>query len=177
MAAHLAPEDIRIDPWTEGDLDLLRRQNAPEMTVHLGGPESEEAVLARHQRYLDLNDREDGQMFRIVLVPDSVAVGGIGLWDSDWQGEPAYETGWGVLPEFQGRGIAAIATRKVIEHARADGRFGAVFAFPGVDNAASNAICRKAGFTQVGEGDFEYPKGSFMRCAVWRYDLSEPADE
>jgi RimJ/RimL family protein N-acetyltransferase len=131
-------------------------------------------VLARHQRYLDLNDREDGQMFRIVLVPEGIAVGGIGLWESDWKGKPAYETGWAVLPEYQGRGIGAIATRQVLEYARPDGRFGAVFAFPGVDNAASNAICRKAGFTQVGEGDFEYPKGSFMRCAVWRYDLGEP---
>jgi RimJ/RimL family protein N-acetyltransferase len=99
MAAHVAPKDIRLEPWIEGDLDLLRRQNAPEMTAHLGGPESKEAVLARHQRYLDLNDREDGQMFRIVLVPEGIAVGGIGLWESDWKGKPAYETGWAVLPE------------------------------------------------------------------------------
>jgi RimJ/RimL family protein N-acetyltransferase len=173
MATHVRPEDVRLEPWSEGDLDLLRRQNAPEMTVHLGGPECEEKVLARHQRYLALNQRDDGQMFRIVLDPDGEAVGGIGLWESDWKGEAAYEIGWGVLPEYQGRGIAAVATRKVLEYARNDGWFDAVYAFPGVDNAASNAICRKTGFTHVGEGQFEYPKGSYMQCAIWRYDLTD----
>jgi RimJ/RimL family protein N-acetyltransferase len=177
MAARVRPEDIQIEPWTEADLHLLQRQNAPEMTAHLGGPESADAVLARHQRCLDLNERQDGQMFRIVLVPEGMAVGGIGLWESDWQEEAGYETGWGVLPEYQGRGIATIATRKVIDYSRSDARFGVVFAFPGVDNDASNAICRKAEFKNVGEGELEYPKGSFMRCAVWRLNIGEPTDK
>ena len=36
---------------------------------------------------------------------------------------------------------------------------------------ASNAICRKAGFTLVGETDIEYPPGSIMRCNEWRLGL------
>ncbi|WP_431967644.1 hypothetical protein [Actinacidiphila sp. bgisy160] len=34
-------------------------------------------------------------------------VGGIAHHRRDWQGEPVYETGWNVLPPYQGRGIAA----------------------------------------------------------------------
>ena len=42
-------------------------------------------------------------------------------------------------------------------------------AFPNVENAPSNAICRKLGFTLLGAQEFEYPKdsGEFMRCNDW----------
>jgi hypothetical protein len=46
-----------------------------------------------------------------------------------------------------------------------------VHAFPSVANAPSNAICRKLGFTLLEECEFEYPRGSFMRCNDWRLDL------
>ncbi|MFD0690165.1 hypothetical protein [Actinomadura fibrosa] len=41
--------DVRIEPWAERDLELLRRVNIPEMKAHLGGPESDEQVLGRHR--------------------------------------------------------------------------------------------------------------------------------
>jgi RimJ/RimL family protein N-acetyltransferase len=50
-----------------------------------------------------------------------------------------------------------------------------VHAFPSVENAASNAICRKAGFSLLREHDFEYPKGHPMRCNDWRFDLLAPS--
>ena len=40
-------------------------------------------------------------------------------------------------------------------------------AFPSVDNGASNAICRKGGFTLLEECDVEDPPGSVMRCNDW----------
>ena len=43
---------VRIEPWKDSDLDLLRRRNAPEMTEHLGGPATEEQAAERHHRYL-----------------------------------------------------------------------------------------------------------------------------
>ena len=46
-----------------------------------------------------------------------------------------------------------------------------VHAFPSVDNAPSNAVCRKTGFVLLGDYEFEYPPGSFMRCNDWRLDL------
>ncbi len=44
-------------------------------------------------------------------------------------------------------------------------------AFPNVDNAPSNAICRKLGFELLEECEFEFPKGHFMTCNDWRLDL------
>ena len=109
-------------------------------------------------------------MFRIEV--EGTAVGSIGFWELEWQGRPVYETGWGVLPEFQGRGIAVAATVAVVEAARANGGRSSLHAFPKVGHAASNAVCRKAGFTLVGECEFEYPKGVPIRCNDWRADLS-----
>jgi len=44
-------------------------------------------------------------------------------------------------------------------------------AFPNVDNAPSNAICRKLGFELLKACEFEFPKGHFMTCHDWRLDL------
>jgi RimJ/RimL family protein N-acetyltransferase len=44
-------------------------------------------------------------------------------------------------------------------------------AFPNVDNAPSNAICRKLGFELIEACEFEFPKGLFMTCNDWRLDL------
>jgi len=74
-------------------------------------------------------------------------------------------------PPFQGRGIATAAARAVAEHARAQHQHKHLHAFPAVDHPASNAICRKAGFTLLGDIDFEYPPGSIMRCNDWQLEL------
>ncbi|GAA4496237.1 hypothetical protein GCM10023191_038020 [Actinoallomurus oryzae] len=162
--------EIALEPWADDDLDLLRRLNTPEIWAHLGGPETEEKVLERHKRYLDLGAPGSGRMFTVVL-PDGVTVGTIGYWEREWQGEPVYETGWNVLPEHQGRGIAGAAATAIVDRARAEKRHRRLHAYPSVDNPASNAICRKAGFTFAGEHEFEFPKGHFMRCNDWHHDL------
>jgi len=46
-----------------------------------------------------------------------------------------------------------------------------VHACPSIDNSPSNAICRRLGFELMGDYEFEYPKGHFMRCNDWRFAL------
>jgi RimJ/RimL family protein N-acetyltransferase len=162
---------ITLEPWSEDDLDLLRRANAPELMVHLGGPETDEQVVARHKRYV-AGDTFTGQMFSIRLVPGREPVGTVGYWEKEWLGETVWESGWTVLPEFQRRGIAVAGTLAVIDEARAAARHRYLHAYPSVDNTGSNGVCRKVGFTLLGEHDFEYPKGHLMRCNDWRFDLT-----
>ncbi|WP_207400592.1 GNAT family N-acetyltransferase [Actinomadura roseirufa] len=161
---------VRIEPWSEDDLALLGRINAPEMKEHLGGPETEEQVLARHRRYVNGDGFLGGQMYRIVALPEGEPAGNVGFWGRVWQDEPVYESGWRVLPSFQGRGIAIAAVREVVAAARrGDRRY--LHAFPSVGNPASNAVCRKAGFVLMSECDFEYPPGHINRSNDWRLDL------
>ncbi|MEV5974224.1 GNAT family N-acetyltransferase [Streptomyces sp. NPDC051921] len=164
---------VRLEPWADEDFALLHAVNAPELMDHLGGPETEQQLVARHRRYVELSAdaARPGAMFRIVLLPEEAAAGSIGFWETSWDGEPVYETGWTVLPGFQGRGVATAATRAVVERALSEGRFRHLYAYPSTDNGPSNAVCRKAGFTLLGERDFEYPPGNPIRCNAWRFDL------
>jgi RimJ/RimL family protein N-acetyltransferase len=70
-----------------------------------------------------------------------------------------------VVPEFQGRGIAVAATAQAIELAKRDDKHRFMHAFPNVDNAPSNTICRKLGFELLGACEFEFPKGHLQRLA------------
>ncbi|MFG2643509.1 hypothetical protein ACGFYP_21365 [Streptomyces sp. NPDC048370] len=53
----------------EVGLETLHRQNTPEMTEHLGGPEPEQAIVDRHRRYLRL---DGGEMLLVRLGADPV---------------------------------------------------------------------------------------------------------
>lgn len=164
--------DILLQPWSKEDLPLLKKLlGDPAMMTHLGGPESPEQILRRHQRYLHLPEDGTDHMFRIVWAPTGEGVGNVGYWRKTWRDQAIYETGWLVLPGYQGHGIATKATTLVIEHARQDLKYQFMHAFPSVENAASNAICRKLGFTLVEECQVEYPPGHSMTVNDWRLDL------
>ncbi|MEU8761119.1 GNAT family N-acetyltransferase [Streptomyces sp. NPDC048659] len=169
---------VRLEPWSDADFGLLKAMNAPELMEHLGGPETDEQLAARQLRYelLSADPGRPGSMFRIVLLPEEVPAGAIGFWEhrEGASEPPVYETGWTVLPGFQGRGVATAATLAVVERARAEGRFAHLHAYPSTENAPSNAVCRKAGFTLLAEREFEYPPGRTMRCNDWRLELTPP---
>ncbi|MFE5855407.1 GNAT family N-acetyltransferase [Streptomyces sp. NPDC056500] len=167
---------VHIEAWAEGDLNLLRAANAPELMSHLGGSESDEQVVARHLRYLQLSadTTGKGRMYRIVSTATGEPMGTIGFWEQQWHGQQVYETGWTVLPGFQRRGAATAATLAVVEAARAERRNRYLHAFPSVLNDASNAVCRKVGFTAMGECEVEYPPGHPLQVNDWRLDLQRP---
>ncbi|MER5935100.1 GNAT family N-acetyltransferase [Streptomyces sp. NPDC002054] len=165
---------VQLTPWAEGEdfVLLLRQKNSPAMTRFVGGPENDEQLADRHRRYVALSAREPaaGRMFMVTLAGTGEAIGSVGFWERDWQGEAVYETGWGILPEFQGRGLAGAAVTAVIAHARTHGTRPHLHAFPGIDNPASNALCRSAGFELLGQTNFEY-RNKLHVSNDWRYHL------
>jgi RimJ/RimL family protein N-acetyltransferase len=158
-----------IEPWGAEDLPLLEKLNDPAMTKHVGGPETTEKLAERRSRY----EKPDSRQYRVVVDTDGEGVGWVGYWGTTWHDQPAWEIGWAVVPSFQGRGIATAATAQLVEKARAEQLHRYVHAFPMVENAPSNAICRKLGFTFLGEIDFPARQGGFVRCNDWRLDLFE----
>ena len=90
--------DVRLEPWGEGDLALLRGLvGDPVMMVHLGGPETEAKIAERHGRYAVPGSNQ----FKILAGEEGA--GWVGYWERD----DVYEIGWAVLPAFQGRGGGA----------------------------------------------------------------------
>jgi RimJ/RimL family protein N-acetyltransferase len=161
-------EPALIVPWGAGDLGLLERLvGDPAMIEHLGGPETPEKISERQRRYAD----PESGCFKIIAGATGAEAGWVGFWERSWRQQDAYEIGWSVIPELQGRGLAASATAQALEIARAEGRRHFVHALPGLENEPSNAICRRCGFTLLGERDVEYPPGSYTRCNDWRFDL------
>jgi RimJ/RimL family protein N-acetyltransferase len=149
----------------------------PAMTEHLGGPETPQKIRERHERYCRSSESGKGRMFVIVVGPGRVAAGWIGYWERAWRGQHVRETGWSVLSEFQGQGVATRATAAAVERARTEGKHRFIHAFPSVDNGPSNVICPKVGFTVQEEVDFEYPPGNLMRCNDRRLDLfTDPSE-
>ena len=166
---------VAIRPWSAGDLRLLERLlGEPATTQHLGGPATRDAIHARHERYLAADPARHG-LYAIVLGLDAEAVGWVGYWESEWQGEAVWECGWHVLPEHHGRGVATAATALLLDRARRHGVHRHMHAFPSVDNAASIALCRTLGFTLLGEEEVEYPIGTMVRSSNWRLDLGSLA--
>ncbi|MBR7831172.1 GNAT family N-acetyltransferase [Actinospica sp. MGRD01-02] len=163
---------IALEPWSEAGYELLVRLNAPRLTEHLGGPETAEQVRRRHERYLE--NAADGEMLLVVFEHE--AVGSVGYWPRHWGGLDVYETGYGIVPEYQGRGFASAALGLCAEYAARAAQEGSgrrwLHAFPSIHNAASNAVCRKAGFEPAGECDLEYPPGRLIRVNDWRLALT-----
>jgi RimJ/RimL family protein N-acetyltransferase len=159
---------VQLVPWTEDDFWLLERCNAAEMTAYLGGPETAEQLVSRHERYVASAYR--GQMYTI-RTSNGETAGSIGYWEHEEAGETVWETGWAILPEHQGKGLATAAISEVAKAAAVAGTHRSLHAYPGVENAASNALCRKAGFTFHEAREFEYPKGHWMQCNDWVLEL------
>lgn len=166
---------VDIRPWTLDDLPLLERNNTPEMTVHLGGPESPEKVADRNVRY-ERGWREGTScMFTAWVDTDTgpEPVGLVGYWPVTHRGRDVYECAYGIFPEYQGRGLAAAAMTACLSHAAAHGDRDVVYAYPNVTNGPSDALCERLGFELEGEQDFEYPKGHPIRVNAWRYALAQ----
>ena len=99
---------MRLMPYGDGDFGLtIRLETDPEVMAELGGPRPAESLREAHRSRATHNGPGD-QWLKIVPEPGGPDAGAIGVWLSDWHGEPIHEVGWMVLPEFQGRGLATI---------------------------------------------------------------------
>lgn len=163
MNTNLDSLRARLTAWSPTDRWVLERTLGDvDATKYLGGPESPSQIAARHERYLKLAP-PDGQMFTVRNSMTDEILGKVGFWEKSWNGERIYETGWSIFPEYAGHGIATQAALLVARSASAYRRNRFLHAFPSIENLASNRVCQRAGFTNLGECEFEYPRG--LRCA------------
>lgn len=169
-----APAGVTIRPYAQSDLALLESLlGDAEAMRFLGGPEAPDALRARHARYL-ASDPDANALFTVLV--EGVPSGWVGVWEADVGGETVWEIGWHVLRAVQGAGVATAAARLALDEARGRGRHRYADAFPALGNEASNALCRRLGFADIGETEVEYPKGRLMKARHWRLDLERAGD-
>jgi RimJ/RimL family protein N-acetyltransferase len=163
---------VELRPIEIGDLALYESIHCdPAMMEHLGGPLPREGLAEKLQRDAATTAAGETWVLKLILDEDrGTAAGTVSIWERTWEGRRINEIGWMVLPAFQGRGLGSEAVRAVLEKARREKRWDVVHAFPSVTNGASNAICQKMGFSNLGERDFSF-HGRPLRCNIWRLDL------
>jgi RimJ/RimL family protein N-acetyltransferase len=165
---------VELVPGTpEDEWVTVALETDPAVMAELGGPWTAEEARATHARRIALARDSGVWSFTVRPVGDDGCVGEpvgtIGVWDSEWEGEPLSETGWMTLPEHQGRGYASAALAAILDRERAEHRWGDIHAFPGATNGPSNALCRRFGFELVGSGDADYAGRHFpVNHWVWR---------
>jgi RimJ/RimL family protein N-acetyltransferase len=162
---------VELRLYSEDDLALTEALELdPEVMRELGGPATKEEAAKAHRKRVT-GVETDPWYFVIVPEEGGPAAGAIGIWKSEWQGDPVDEAGWMVLPEFQGRGIASAGLGLLIDRLRAAERAEVIHAFPGVTNGPSNALCRKYGFEHRGESEVKF-RDRPLRVNHWTLDLS-----
>ena len=158
---------MELTRYSDADFALSEAlETDPEVMRELGGPIDRAHLLKVHPRRVD-----DPWYFTIVPEPAAAAVGTIGVWEKELDGLTIHETGWMVLPAYQGRGIATRALELLIARVREAGRFPSLHAFPPIGNAPSNALCHKFHFTLLGQRAFVYA-GRSLQCNHWILDIA-----
>ena len=161
---------MELVSYTDADMALTETIECdPKMMRELGGRNPRSEIPRIHRRRVEAVAKGEW-WFKIVPEPDGPPAGTIGIWETDWKGAPIHETGWMVLPDYQGRGIAGKALDILLSRARADSRFRRIHAFPGVTNEPSNGLCRKFGFSLIEECDVVY-EGRSLKVNHWALEL------
>lgn len=151
--------------YRDDDLALIEAmQTDPEVMAELGGAVPRAEIPALHRRRLD-SVASDPWWF-VVVTDDGEPAGEIGIWEAEHDGATVHETGWMLARSFHGRGLASAALAQLLDRARAEPRFRQLHAWPGVTNAASNALCRKFGFELLGAEDGGY-RDARLRVNHW----------
>ncbi|MEJ7839649.1 MAG: GNAT family protein [Thermomicrobiales bacterium] len=111
-------------------------------------------------------------MYAISTVAERHNVGAIGYWEGTFEERPVHECGWSIVSGSQGKGFAREALLLLLaERASIDANLH-LYAFPSIENEASNALCRTSGFRFERSMDFEFPPGHTMRCNIWTIDAA-----
>jgi RimJ/RimL family protein N-acetyltransferase len=166
---------MQLEMMTPADVEIrIRAETDPAMMTELGGPRPRADIERAHARSMLM--AAEGTSWPLKIIVDGEAAGNVMVWESEHDGETISEIGWLTLPEFQGRGLATAAVREVLAKARAERKFGQIHAFPSVTNVASNRVCEKNGFTNLGECAVEFA-GKTFRCYHWRIEVfSSPGE-
>lgn len=153
----------------EGDLDFLQRiSQTPGWLANIGsrGTETLEGTRAYLERSFLTPYRTHGFGLWVVEI-DGIPVGLCGIVVRP--GVEIPDLGYALLPEFEGRGYATLASQKVLEWVRTTQSWTHVDGYTAVGNVASDRVLQRLGFKDLGIVYPEVFDGEASR--LWRLTL------
>lgn len=124
--------------------------------AHLGGTWAIETSDGSMREWMDEWGRDNYFYGIVEEIEGGKAVGIAGISEDTNPEEPGLELSWFILPAFQGRGYATEITRGLKTFVFEDLKKDRLFAETGPDNASSNRVLEKAGFTDRGMAKRSY---------------------
>jgi len=118
----------------------------PEMYRYSGWNPYATLEMAQKTVHRFIESYEDEHSYAWVMDIDDVIVGTIGAYDYD---ADRIETGFSVRPEWQGRGLATEALKKVLEYLTENEGIPCVTAWCASENAGSRRVLEKAGMQLI----------------------------
>jgi RimJ/RimL family protein N-acetyltransferase len=162
---------MKLESMAKEDLALREAiESDAKMMAELGGANTREQIERAHLRALASVAAGTCWYLKIVTGKSNAGVGYIGVWSSSYRETAINAIGWMVLPKFQGHGLATQAAQETLWLASKEGKFQIMRAFPGISNAASNALCKRIGFEKIEECEVEYQSRT-LKCNNWRIQL------
>lgn len=156
----LTTQRLTMRPAALSDFDdLVAQWRDPEFTRHISGvPSSPEDVWSRLLRDIG-HVQALGHGGWILRVRETGAyVGGLGVFDFHREVDPpldAPEVGWGIVPAFQRRGLAAEALTAGLAWVDDELRAPRTVCMIAPANEPSIKLATRAGFTRHGTGTYK----------------------
>jgi RimJ/RimL family protein N-acetyltransferase len=160
---------MRLVPYTEADFELTVALDGDDVVMRdLGGAVPAGRLPAVHERRL--HPPPGDRYYAVRSGRSDRTVGLVGLWRTPWEGASVPEAGVLVRREYVGTGVGVRALRALFDLLVAEGVTEPVHAFIAFDNAPSNTLARRMGFTLLGECEVEY-EGRPLRSNHWVLEL------
>jgi len=131
--------------------DMVRHANNPKVALHLRDRFPSPYTRADAERWIAFTSQQSPVLDFAITIEDQ-PIGSIGLLPGSDVHRVSAEVGYWIGEEYWGRGIATCALRGLVRHAFTSFEFvNRVFAYVGVDHAASAHVLQKAGFRCEGQ--------------------------
>jgi RimJ/RimL family protein N-acetyltransferase len=144
-------ERLLIRPAQEPDrARMVSLWTDEDFMVFAPGPKSEEAAQRRFDHMLEVREDVPFAKQPVIERASGVIVGYTGVDWFDYQGRLRLEFGWRLAPEYRGLGYATEAAQALLDQARRT-FVGEIFVIIDLENLASQNVCRKLGFTPLGQ--------------------------
>jgi RimJ/RimL family protein N-acetyltransferase len=177
----LKTERLLLRPWQRKDREPFAAMNADREVMHYFlGPMSRQQSDEAVDRYLASFER-DGVSFLVAEMRDTKAFAGIiGMQVMrdvlPNLAQPAFEIGWRLNREHQGKGLATEGARKIVDFAFNHFFLDEVVAITAIANTPSRRVMEKLGMKHRADFDFIPPRmpSQHLYARHTLYELKNP---